>query len=183
LLIRLLFDTGMRRGELAQVTIGEHGTPDRVDHSIRVPAFKSSDTRTVTYTPEYVGLMLDQWLDNGYRDAVPGASDSDYLFPKQSRDRISGKRINVIVKNGAENAGLEHVKSETVDGRERHGVTAHTLRHTHAVTTIKSGIDVRRLMEMMGHSDLDVTLDYLRIVEKEYVKESRKFDPFGSDSE
>ncbi|MFC6757409.1 MULTISPECIES: tyrosine-type recombinase/integrase [Haloarcula] len=185
LLLRLLFDTGCRRGELANIRIEGDSRDDwfldRDDHSIRIGAFKSSDTRTVTYTPEYIDRYLDLWLDSGYRDAVPNSDESPFLFPTHERDRISGKRINVIVKEAAESAGLQRTTGNYVDGRTQHKIGAHTLRHSHAVQAIKSGIDVRRLMASLGHSDLDVTLTYLQIVERDYVEDSRDFNPFGGE--
>ena len=178
LLVRLLYDCGLRRGELAQVRVRHI---DRSEHTIYIPAFKSSEARTVTFTPDYIDVLLDDWLDGGYREATFYAREkgSDYLFPTQESEHISGYSINHIVKEAAEEAGIQRVINRGSDGRKIRRVNAHTLRHSHAVQAIKSGIDVRRLMAMMGHNSLDVTLQYLRIVEKDYVDESRKFDPFG----
>jgi integrase/recombinase XerD len=106
-------------------------------------------------------------------------SDEGYLFPTNQSPRLKGHRINEIVRESAKNAGLNRVVETTVGGKKMWLYNAHSLRHSHAIQAIKSGIDVRRLMEMMGHNNLDVTLEYLRIVEADYVKESRKFNPFG----
>lgn len=179
LIIKLLFDCGLRRGELAQVKVRHI---DREEHSIYIPAFKSSEARTVTFTPDYIDLLLDDWLDNGYRDATYFAreKDSEYLFPTNESEHLSGYSINTIVKQSAEEAGIQRVLDvDTADKREIRRINAHTLRHSHAVKAIKSGIDVRRLMSMMGHNSLDVTLEYLKMVEADYVKESRKFDPYA----
>lgn len=36
----------------------------------------------------------------------------------------------------------------------------HTLRHTYATNCIESGVDVKALSEMLGHSDVQITLNY-----------------------
>lgn len=45
----------------------------------------------------------------------------------------------------------------------KHGITplnCHALRHTFATTGISSGIDAKSLSEILGHSDVNVTLNY-----------------------
>ena len=180
MVLKLLFDTGTRREELAQVKLSHI---DRDEHTIYIPPMKSSQGRKVTYTPDYVGFQLDQWLDYGYRDAQGRADESPYLLPTNESEHLSGDRINTIVKEAAEKAGLQKVVAEYVDGREIHKVSAHTIRHSHAVCAINSGIDVRRLAESLGHiskdgtANIETTMTYLRLAEKDYIKESRKFNP------
>jgi integrase/recombinase XerD len=178
LILRLLFNTGLRRGELAQVKLpGRPGGINRDDHTIRIPAIKSPEPRSVTYSPEYVGFTLEQWLDHGYRDSYYMAEESDYLFPTQESEHISGYRINEIVKEAAENAGLQKVVNEYADGRKIRKVNAHTIRHSYAIEAVESGIDVRSLMKILGHEELETTLTYLRIAEQDYVDTSREFRP------
>lgn len=182
LLIRLLFNTGLRRGELATVTMD---ALDREERTIRIPAMKSPEPRTVTYRKKYVDPLLNRWIDEGYRDATYYArvEGSEYLFPTHESEHISGNYIGHLVKEAAENAGLQKVVATYSDGREIHKVTAHTLRHSYAVHAVKSGIDVRSLQRLLGHSggDLETTMIYLRIAEQDYVDKSRKFKPFASD--
>jgi integrase/recombinase XerD len=185
LMIRLLFDTGLRRGELAKVKLSHI---DRDDHSIYVPPRKSPQDRTVTYTPDYSGFLLDQWLDGtrGRKDrrSTYYADESDYLFPTNESEHISGYRINEIVKEAGWSSGHQKVVSEYSDGRKIHLINAHTLRHSHGVQAVKSEIDVRRLAESMGHIaedgtvNLDTTTQYLRMAERDYIEASRKFDPY-----
>lgn len=184
LVVKLLFDTGMRRGELAQVRLDDI---NRDRKSIYVPPIKSPLSRTVTYTPDYVNFELEQWVDRGYREATHMAGESDYLFPTDESEHISGYRINSVVTEAAENAGLQETVAEYAgnDARKIRKVTSHTIRHSHAVQAIKSDIDVRRLAESMGHKsedgevNLETTMVYLKMAEKDYVDESRNFNPHG----
>lgn len=47
--------------------------------------------------------------------------------------------------------------------------TFHTLRHTFATNCVRSGIDLKVLADLMGHSDTNVTLKYYIYVD-EYIK-------------
>jgi len=184
LIIRLLYDTGCRRGELAQVRLEDI---KREDDRIWIEAAKSPKGRWVTYTPSYAGWHLDQWIDSGYRGATYYAREegSEFLFPTNESEHISGYRINSIVREAAEKAGLQASVGEYAGESDRkvRKVTAHTLRHSHSVQAIRSGIDVRRLAESLGHVsedgevNIETTMTYLRLAEKEYIEESRKFSP------
>ncbi|WP_435092748.1 tyrosine-type recombinase/integrase [Halorubrum sp. N11] len=85
-----------------------------------------------------------RWI-NANRDALATAG-SPYLFPTSHSKRISAAYINQIVKDAAEAAGLQD-NEVFVDaaGRSRRKVTAHVLRHSYAVQSLKNGIDTRTL--------------------------------------
>jgi len=174
LIVKLLFNCGFRRKELAK-TIVDHVNRD--DKAIYIPPMKSEDGRYVSYKYDYLGLELNQWLDYGGREAEYYAQESDYLFPTQQNERIPGDTINKMVKQAAEEAGLQEVSAEYSDGRVQHKITAHTLRHSYAMNAINSGISVKTLQTLMGHAELDTTLIYLEQSKNEALKRSRQFDP------
>lgn len=160
LLIRLLFQTGMRRGELQSAKVENI---DRESRSIRIYAPKTDDHRTVFYR-ESLDFLLSQWLDV-YREGQKKAVTSPYLFPTNSSEHISKERINRVVRAAAENAGIQEVVHHDAKGHPRYRVTAHALRHGHAVHALKSGVDIRSVAEHMGHNDIQTTMNYLQFVD------------------
>lgn len=172
LIIRLLFTTGMRRSEIAQLRLD---SIDREERIIDVPAVKGETGRRVTYPPS-VDTLLTDWLDRGGRDAVPTSRESRSLFPTERRNHISPKRVNSIVKESAENAGLQEKLTESSDGRSLSKITTHALRHSYGVQAVKSDIDVRTIQELMGHADIETTEIYLEIADEDLLDRSRRFD-------
>jgi integrase/recombinase XerD len=85
--------------------------------------------------------------------------------------------INTIVKQAAENAGLQETINEYSDGRAIHKVTAHTLRHSFAMAQLNAGTDIRSLQTLLGHDELDTTLIYLQQSKEEAKEASRAFKP------
>lgn len=163
LIIRLLWQTGVRRQELAVVELDDIDTENR---SISVYSTKTGDTRTVFYQPS-LDFLMNQWLNAGYRDSLFPASDSPYLLVTQRADHIHDHTINEIVKQAAENAGIQEIMYEDGGGMKRHKITAHSLRHGHAVYALKCDIDIRTVQKHLGHKTLDMTLKYLRLVDKD----------------
>lgn len=178
LIIKLMFNCGFRRGELSYAKV-EH--LDRDDRAVYIPPRKSSEGRYVAYNEDYLGFQLDRWLDHGGRDSMTYAPESDYLFPTNDSEHISGKFINQMVKRTARNAGLQETIAEYSDGREIHKVTAHTLRHSFAMQALNSGVDIRKLQTLLGHDELDTTMIYLQQSKQEAKEQSRDFKPTASD--
>ncbi|WP_224333759.1 tyrosine-type recombinase/integrase [Haloprofundus halobius] len=176
LIIKLLFNCGFRRGELANCKLEN---VDREDNSIFIPPRKTDNSRIVSYNEEYIGFQLSQWLDYGGRESMTYAAESDYLFPTNDSIHISGEYLNQMVKETAERAGLQETISEYSDGRRIHKVTAHTLRHSFAMQAISSGIDIRSLQTLLGHDELDTTLIYLQQSKNDAKEKSRLFQPTG----
>ncbi|MEM4270649.1 MAG: tyrosine-type recombinase/integrase [Candidatus Pacearchaeota archaeon] len=73
------------------------------------------------------------------------------LFPSSRRGRLTKKTIGKIVKNAAVKAG---VKKE---------VYPHLLRHSFATHLIESGVDLRVIQKLLGHSDIKTTQIYTQI--------------------
>lgn len=160
LVVRLLFETGIRKGELIGIRLEDL---DRDSHSIRIKADKTNTNRTVYYRPS-LDFHFNQYIDGGYRSSSMHAAESPYLFVSRVADKMSPSRVRQTVLEATKNAGIQEVLYEDAAGVERYKYNVHTLRHSHAIAAIKSGMDIERVRRHMGHADISMTQKYLQFV-------------------
>jgi len=141
LIIKLLYETGMRVGELAALTIGD---VDLEAGEITIQqAKRHKEGRKVP--------LVNSWTKSMLRDYIGTRKNrKDPLFVSNKRTPLSRRQIERLIAKYGEQIGLEKDK--------RH---PHVLRHTHAVYSLKSGIDLRTLQQNLGHSSIEVTAIYL----------------------
>lgn len=163
LLIRLMFQTGVRVGEVIRIKIDN---VNRDGRAIHVYAPKTDDWRWVYYQQDLDSLMTI-YLEE-YRPIRTPAKDSEHLFISYESPRLQTKAVNMVVKKAAENAGIQEVLYESnVDGQIRYRITSHALRHGHCIEAAKSGIDVKRIADHCGHEDITTTQKYLDYVDED----------------
>ena len=141
LIIKLMYETGMRVGELAALTIGD---VDLESGEITIQhAKRHHEGRKVP--------IVNSWTKTMIRDYIGTRKNrKDPLFVSNKRGPLSRRQIERLVHNYGSEIGLDKDK--------RH---PHVLRHTHAVHALKSGIDLRTLQQNLGHSSIEVTAIYL----------------------
>ena len=157
-LITVLYDTGLRRAELAGV---DRDNLDLDDGVLRLPSHVQKDYPNAG-SPDPATLRLDPegelktertlrvFLDQRDRDSAA-------LFPSRKSDRITGKGINDAVKRAARRAD---VRPFTHVGRgETDDVTAHTLRHSVAYRMLHAydGYTLYDVRNRLRHSRLATT--------------------------
>lgn len=166
LIVKLLYHTAMRVSELTHVKLSHIGFPwDGEKREIDVPAVSSkSGSRTVAYKAT-LDDDLRRWVQGGFRDAEHYAAESDFLFPTSQSERISRETVRTVIRQAADNAGLDNDTIYTDKaGNERTRISPHICRHSMAVNTLDAGrMNVRELQEYLGHHSLDVTERYLEI--------------------
>jgi integrase/recombinase XerD len=172
LIIRLLWQTGVRKSELVEFELDDI---DRTERSITVWSNKTKEHRTVYYQPS-LDLLFDQWLDNGYRAAFTPAEECSYLLVTERSEHIHVDTVNEkVVKPAAEAAGIQEVMYTDKSGSKRYRVTPHALRYGHAVHALKSGIDVRTVQQHLGHANLEMTMKYLQLIDDDVKEGYRDF--------
>lgn len=141
LIIKLLYETGMRVGELTALTVGD---VDLEAGEITIQeAKRHEEGRKVP--------LVNSWTKSMLRDYIgTRKTKKDSLFVSNKRGPLSRRQVERLIANYGEKVGLEKNK--------RH---PHVLRHTHAVYALKSGIDLRTLQLNLGHSSIEVTAIYL----------------------
>lgn len=172
LLILFQYYTGLRRQEVVDV---KREDLDKEERMVQVRG-KNSKTHIAHWQPKLDGL-LTSWLDRGYRDASPYAKESDYLFVSNAGPQLSADRLNKIVIEAAENAGLQEVLYEDRQGRSHYKYTSHVLRHSFAMHWLQNGGSIDALSKHMAHSSVTTTEIYGEILEERAKEEYEQYAP------
>lgn len=167
LLIELMWQTGIRQSEASLIELNDI---DRDERKIDIFAPKTGDWREVFFQPS-LDIALEQYINRGYRDRFTSADSSSYLFVSRKSEKIAPGNINKIVRQAAENAGIQEVVGNDVNGEPRYRITSHAIRHGHAVHSLKSGIDIAFIKKHLGHSDISTTQQYLDLIDTDVKRE------------
>lgn len=176
LLLRLLWDCGVRSKELVNIEVDD---VNRKEQSITIlTAKKRDDEKRKVYYRHRTESCLRKWLDRGGRDAFLKADESDYLLLGKQSEQLNPNRPTEIVRKYAKNAGVQaKLDTSKVTGVERKKVTAHAFRHSYAVHRVKKGMPIPFLSDLMGHSDIKQTREYLKFREDDIQKAEEKYAP------
>lgn len=151
LIIRLLFQTGVRVSEFCNIRLDDI---DRDERRISVRG-KGAKNRDVYYQPS-LDVLMAEWIDVR-RPAVYHADDSDALFPTSHGPAIIRQTVEEIVIDVAEKAGLQTVYGTSANGSDLHSITPHVLRHSFAMACLDKGWDIYTLSTALGHADVETT--------------------------
>lgn len=135
-IVTMLYDTGLRRGELAQV---DRSMLDLDEAELRIPGDIQKDYPT-DRSPTNATFGLDPSGDlrtvRTLRAYLNADEDATALFPSQKGDQMTPKGINDVVKRLAQRAD---VVPASYDGQASAAdVSAHTLRHSVAWRMLRS---------------------------------------------
>lgn len=141
LILQLLYDCGLRIGEVKLLRIEDFNKSDR---TIRIRKAKGNRTRTVYYGDRLRKTLIQYAKLHGLHQTI--LIDS-YTEPDKA---LSLSGIQHIVKEIVRRSGINKRAS------------SHTLRHTHAVHYLNRGGSIFSLQLLLGHKQISTTLDYLK---------------------
>jgi integrase/recombinase XerD len=151
LIVRLLFQTGVRVTELCEIRLSDL---DREERKINIRG-KGRKNRNVYYKKS-LDFLMDVWVEE-IRPTVYHADTSPYLFPTSHSENITRQTVEEKVREAAEEADLQDTYGPTADGHTRHTITPHVLRHSFAMAALDNGWDVYTLSQALGHADAETT--------------------------
>ena len=153
-IVNLILRTGLRTIEVVRADVGDI-TFKGGRRILRVWG-KGHDTKD-----DFV-VLTDKTYEpiKRYLDTRKGAKPTEPLFSSDSH-RNSGERLTTRTISGLCKGGL---KAIGLDGRE---FTAHSLRHTTAVTILKNGGDITQAQNVLRHTTPTTTQIYVESIKEE----------------
>lgn len=158
-MIVLLYATGMRVSELVGLTTPQF---DEDLCAIKVTG-KGSKTRWIPMAPQ-AGELLKTHLEN-HRPMLTPQDDS--LFVNDRGSRITRQGFWEILKKLGTLSGIPE------------NLSPHVLRHSFATHLLQSGMNLRSLQQLLGHSDLSTTQIYTHVTPQHLKDAHKKFHPRG----
>ena len=145
MIVAMLYSAGLRRAELTQLRIKDLNF-DRKQVFVRGGKGKKDRVS-----------LLSERMCRGLWKYLEAYKPNYYLFENDKRAPMSGGTIGIIVKNASKRAGIKPV-------------TPHVLRHSFATHLLDSGVSIRIIQELLGHSNLQTTQIYTHVSTKELKK-------------
>jgi integrase/recombinase XerD len=156
LLIAMLYYTGTRANEMANLKIKDVDTEKRIIEVVG----KGNKRRKVCYSPK-LDRLIDMWL-KGKRRGYVTSECGDYFFVSKVRGKLGREHIHKIVHQAAERAGIQKVVAVKADGQKIYRVKPHVLRHSFATHAAEDGVLDRHIQRILGHSKIDTTMGYMK---------------------
>jgi len=156
-IINLMVRTGMRCCEVARTNVKNL----RIENKIWVIYIQGKGhyeaDRALGLTEKVVGPISEYIRENNLQESSP-------LFLNHAHasngTRITTLTISKIVKRYLRSIGIDSGK-----------ITAHSLRHTAAISALKAGATILDVQSMLGHRSVETTMIYQRSIEEERQRE------------
>ena len=150
-LLSLMYDTGSRVQEMADLTVGDV----RLDLPSTVKfTGKGSKTRIVPLMEPTAGIVRKYIYDFGLSVS---AKRSYPLFPNRGGTKFTRAGIKYILDKYVESARAEN------PGLLPDIISPHSFRHSKAMHLLHAGVNLVYIRDILGHADLKTTEIYARI--------------------
>ena len=149
LLLRLLWETGVRVSEAIRIKLGDVGR-----EGIRI--LGKGNAERVVYIQD--GLVSAIFF---YAHSC-GLERADHVFGSRKGGHITKQRVDQIIKAAARRANLQRI------------VHAHLFRHGYAINFLNCSGRLDALQEQLGHRDINTTRIYLRLSDEDVKREVGK---------
>lgn len=166
-----LLHTGMRRGEILALTVGDIDLVEKEIHVTKAVEYLGDKPRIkVPKTPKSVRdiPILDDLIPYLER-AMSGRKSHDVLFPNTSGEIYTRSQIQMLMRD-FQKAYNRYIGCEDSAAH----FSLHQFRHTFCTTLYEAGIDVKQAQYYMGHNSVSVTMDIYTHLSEEKKHEGRE---------
>jgi len=163
-MVYFLYATGIRVSELIHLPLHQ---VDLEAGYARIMG-KRKKERVVPFVP-IVTQYLDEYLLHARPLLVSGVSTGalETFFVGISGEGLTRQAFWLVLKKIASSAGLSQ------------NLHPHMLRHTFATDLLRSGMDLRSLQLLLGHSDMQTTQIYTHVAPEHLQEVIKKYHPRG----
>ncbi|MEM5844386.1 MAG: tyrosine-type recombinase/integrase [Candidatus Aenigmatarchaeota archaeon] len=151
LIVKLLYSSGLRLSELVNLKVGDIELNESVGW---VRGGKGKKDRL---------FIISKKLCDELKELIEGRDEEEFLFPGR-KGRMSERNVQKIIKIAAKKAGIDKP------------VHPHTLRHSFATHLLEAGENIRKIQELLGHSNLSTTQIYTHVSTEELKKVKNPLD-------
>ena len=154
--------TGMRIGECCALMVEDINLDDRTISVNKTVARGKYGKNVFNETKTSAGtrtLFVNEDVADFLRTII-GRKKSGLLFLSRNQNLVTTNQVNYSYSAALKSFGIV---DKTVYGR----VDLHSLRHTYATRCIESGMPAKVLQKILGHTDINITLNtYCSVFEK-----------------
>lgn len=155
-LLLTLLDTGIRAGELCNLTLAD------IDWQSRCLTVTGKTGKRIVPIGRRALRVLRRYIEQERKAPSPGER---HVFLAQGNP-INTAFLTRYLHQLCNRAGMVRAKKGP-----------HTLRHTFAYTFLQAGGDVFHLKDILGHSDISMTERYIRLMPEDLRRAHHKFSP------
>ena len=145
LIIELLYSSGLRLSECINLRADDLELSEKIGW---VRKGKGNKDRL---------FILSEVVAENLKEHLKKKQGNEYVFSTKS-GRMSPRNLQKIITTTSRRAGIKKP------------VSPHTLRHSFATHLLESGTDIRKIQELLGHSNLQTTQIYTKVSTEELKK-------------
>lgn len=149
-IIEVLYSTGIRRAEVANLTLKDL---DKERGMIFIRQGKGAKDRVVPIGERAIAF-IEVYLEHSRPKLCCSGKDEGFLFINREGKPFAKEGISRMLRQYIDAAGLEILGS------------CHIFRHTCATLMLENGADIRYIQEMLGHNSLATTQIYTKVFDQ-----------------
>ena len=153
IILEFLYSTGCRVSEATSIKTDDLEFSEGI---ARVKGGKGNKDRLI--------VLSKEWMSEAKKYLKRKKIKSEFLFSKKNGKPISADTIQRMIKKAAKKAGITKE------------VTPHKLRHSFGTHLLENGENIRKIQELLGHTNLSTTQIYTSVTTDELKKVTSPFD-------